>query len=206
MYKPAGATSFVEKLVMKNKCFQFIFISIVFLVSSTVSAQNRWMVTIKPAVNFPTSKLATTELKTGYGAEATISYRLLPFISVYSGWGWDHFTVDQPFAGIEADFEETGYVFGFQLRQPAQRWDYIAGAGAIYKHIEVEDENGDLVENSKHGWGWQVSAGISIPLSARLHLSPTLKYQTLSRDLLLNNNASVDLNYLSVAAGIAWSF
>ena len=79
--------------------------------------------------------------------------------------------------------------------------------GAVYNHIEAEDENGDIFADSGHGWGWQAGAGIAIPFGTNFRLVPGVRYQSLSRTLTVDNKGTpIDLNYLSVNAGLSWAF
>lgn len=180
------------------------------LISNFVSAQDdRFSLTIRPAGNFPTKELANTNLKTGFGFEGTVAYKFLPHLGAYAGWGWNHFAADNSFAGTDMDFEETGYSLGLQFIHPVEnsKLNYLIGAGAIYNHIEIENNQGDIVADSKHGWGWRAEAGIDVPVAKQLHLTPTIRYQTLSRDFAIGETKTAgDLNYVSVGVGLSWYF
>ena len=52
-----------------------VILALVFL-STLATAQNRWDVSITPAVNFSTKNLGNAKLKTGFGADVIIAYRL----------------------------------------------------------------------------------------------------------------------------------
>lgn len=169
------------------------------------NAQEKWNLTIRPGVNFPVKKLASADLNTGFGFDALIGYRVMPHLLVNTGWGWNRFSADNS----TMDFEETGYLFGLQFAHPIKgsTLQYRVGANALYKHIEVENADGDLVFNTGHGWGWQADAGLAIPLSKKLYLVPAIRYHSLSRDLKLGaTEVPADLRYLAVDVGFSWNF
>lgn len=179
------------------------------LYQTEVQAQNRWGAEFRSGVDFATKNIADADLKTGFGFEGSIAYRLMPHLAAYAGWSWNHFGVDQSFAGVDASFEETGYTFGLQFIHPIGDLDinYLVRLGGTYNHIEIENDNGDIIIDSGHGLGWQAEAGLVITLSENFSLLPSVRYRSLSRDIDINNiNTSVELNYFSVGVGISWSF
>ncbi|MBS4035386.1 MAG: outer membrane beta-barrel protein [Ignavibacterium sp.] len=176
---------------------------------SQLYAQNRWSLEIRPGVDYATQEIADADLGMGLGAELTISYRLMPHLAAYAGWSYNNFAVNQSFAGPDASFEETGYTFGFQFIHPIGEsgLNYLVRAGGTYNHIEIENNDGDIIIDSGHGLGWQAEAGLVIPLSEKFSLLPSLRYRSLNRDIEIENViTSVDLNYLSVGVGLSWSF
>lgn len=172
-------------------------------------AQDKWRLEFRPGANYSTQDIADANLGLGFGFEGTIAYRFMPHLAAYAGWSYNNFAVDQSFAGTDANFEETGYTFGFQFIHPIGESDikYLVRAGGTYNHIEIENNDGDIIIDSGHGLGWQAEAGIVIPLSEKFSLLPTVRYRSLNRDIDINNvSTSVDLNYLSVGVGLSWSF
>lgn len=186
------------------------FLSLIALfLSQSLIAQSQWSVELRPGVNVATKDLGDADLNTGFGFEGTFAYRFMPHLAGYAGWSWNKFSSDESFAGTDMDFEETGYTFGLQFMHPigASDLDFIVRAGALYNHIEVEDNDGEIVSDSGHGFGWQAEGGVVISLSDRWRLLPTIRYRSLSRDLELNDaTTEVDLNYLSFGVGASLSF
>lgn len=175
----------------------------------TLSAQDRFSVELRGGASFATEKLGDTDLAIGFGFEGILAYRFMSHLGVYAGWGWNKFASDNSFAGTEVDFEETGYMFGFQFSHPIGKSPvaYYVRGGGIYNHIEVENNNGDIIADSEHGIGWQLGAGVDISLGSNWHLIPGVKYQALSRDIKLETTTTaVDLNYISASIGIAKKF
>jgi hypothetical protein len=165
---------------------------------------------LRPGASLATQKLGDAELKPGLGFEFLLEYNVMKNAAIYAGWGWNKFASDgQSFAGVDVDFEETGYVFGLRYTWLLNDNDLglFAKAGGIYNHIEMENENGDIMGDSGHGWGWQAEAGVDIPLGSGWKLRPGLKYQSLNRDLEFGSiNQNVNLNYISLGIGISKFF
>jgi Outer membrane protein beta-barrel domain len=177
------------------------------LFSNKMIAQNNWSLTVRGAANFTAIKLGDATLKNGFGGEATIGYQFVPKLAVYAGWGWNKFSADKLFSQTNIDVVETGYRAGLQFTSPfgESKFKYLIGAGGLYNHLEIENSEGKMTEDSGHGLGLQADVGIVFPLGNRCNLTPTVRYQALKRNL--NNGSvstSVDLNYFST--GLALSF
>ena len=99
--------------------------------------------------------------------------------------------------------------FGLMFLHPLSddgAFDYFLKAGPIVNHIELEDEEGTLLSDSGHGFGFQVETGLSFSLSDSWRLTPGIKYQTLSREVPIGaSKYRLDLNYLSVGATLSKS-
>ena len=172
-------------------------------------AQDKWSLEFRPGVDYATKDIVDADLELGFGAELTIAYRFMPHLAAYAGWSYNNFAVDQSFAGTDANFEETGYTFGFQFIHPIGETtlSYLVRLGGTYNHIEIENNDGDIIIDSGHGLGWQVEGGLVIPLSEKFSLLPSVRYRSLNRDIEIENvSTSVELNYLSVGVGLSWSF
>lgn len=177
--------------------------------SGTALGQGRWSVEARGGAAIPAAELGEAELGTGFGFEGTVAYRVMPHLSAYGGWGWTRFATDEPFAGAEADVEETGYAFGLRFVHPIGRTDfsYMLRAGATFNHIEIEDEDGYIVGDSDHGLGWEAGAGLAFSVNERWTVTPGLRYRMLSRDIgIAGGGISVDLEYLMVDIGVSASF
>lgn len=164
---------------------------------------------VSGAGEFATQDLGAADLGTGIGLEATLTYQFMPHLSAYGGWGWHHFSTDGAPVGPDGSAEETGYTFGLQFTHPigTAPVGYYVAAGGVYDHIEMEDAGGDLVGDTGHGLGWQVGAGLVVPLSDRVRLTPGVRYRSLSRDLELGGSTTeMDLSYVSGRVGVAATF
>ncbi len=173
-------------------------------------AQSRFGFELRGGVAIPTQDLADADLQTGLGFEGTIGYRFLPHLGIYGGWDWHHFNAKQSFAGADLDFEETGYVFGLRFQHPfggeTGGVAYQLRAGGTYNHIEVEDNDGELVVDTGHGLGFEVGAGLAIPMGS-WQLVPGVRYRSLKRDFVIGNTTTPGtLAYLALELGFSRRF
>jgi len=182
------------------------------LVAAPLGAQDSWSLEFRGNAAVPTSEIAGDELNTGVGLEANLGYRFYEHMSLYAGWDWTRFGADESFAGPEMDFEETGYVLGIRWEHPfrSEGGRGLAAwirAGGTYKHIEVEDDEGAIVGDSGHGLGWEVGAGLSIPVSTSWRLTPGIRYKALSRELEVGSaTTDWELNDVTFELGGRWHF
>ena len=194
----------------KNRNFLAAVIGLILILSSqSADAQKKWSFELKPGVSFPTKDLYDAKLKTGFGFEGVLAYRFMPHLAAYAGWSWNKFNADKSFAGNDTDFEETGYSFGLQFVHPFPNSSisFLLKAGGTYNHIETENSEGNIVNDTGHGPGWQAGAGVSIPLGNRWSLVPEIRYRSLSRDIKIGNEKiPLDLNYVFAGLGISYSF
>lgn len=159
--------------------------------------------------SFATKKIEGTSLNPGFGFEGTLHYRFMPYLGVYGGWGWNRLSSDHSQGGEDLCFEETGYVLGLYYNHPigASAFSYYIRSGALYNHIETENENGEIIGDTGHGFGFQLAGGMSIDLGKNWSLTPGLKFSTLSRDIECEEtHGKLDYQYISVRIGIAKNF
>jgi opacity protein-like surface antigen len=198
------------KKIMKTKVF-FALTFLAFITLSSVAQESgkRFGFELSSGVSVATSKPGDAEMKTGFGIEGIFHYQFMPFTGVYVGWGWNRFSSENSFAGMNADFEETGYVFGLQFKHPIGNLpiSYYVRAAGLYNHIEIENEAGDIINDSGHGMGWQLAGGLDVNLGKNWSLAPGVKYNSLSRDIDFEGvNEQMDFNYLSFRVGILKKF
>jgi opacity protein-like surface antigen len=193
------------------------------LTSHAVQAQaanesSRWSMEVTGDGAFPTGKLGGAELKTGFGFGASVQARLQQHLQAYAGWEWHRFKSDELLVEESTDVEETGYTFGLRFAHPftgeatttrgtRAAPGYWLRAGGLINHIELEDEGGDVVSDTKHGLGWEVGAGVTVPLSDRFSLTPGVRFRSLPRDLTVGSiTRSVTLNYATATVGLTFAF
>lgn len=173
------------------------------------SARGSWSADLQGGLAFTTKDFGDAELGTGLGMDATVSYRLQTHLWAYVGWGFRQFNTENSFAGADIDVEETGYLIGLRYEHPvclSPAALYIR-AGATLNHIELENDEGDLVSDSEQGLGWEAGAGVSIPVGNSWKLTPGVRYRSFSRDIEIGTATTpVDLNYVSVEAGVSYLF
>ncbi len=190
-----------------------LFMLLIFSIAGTqVSAQDQtstFSFELNAGPSFALQELGGTDLQTGLGFEALLHYRFMPHLGAYAGWGWNKFASDETFLGSDVDFEETGYVFGLQFRHPISQssLSWYVRAGGLYNHIEVENGDGDIIEDTGHGLGFHAGAGLGIEVADTWSITPSVMFHSLSRDLDANGGStSLDLSYLSGRVGFVKSF
>lgn len=154
-------------------------------VPSISGAQDRWSAEVLPGVAIPTEKLGDADVNRGVGADATIGYRVMHHLSVYGGWGWRHFPTDVTFMGKDVEIEETGYAFGARFEHPlgsAGLSELVIRLGGTYDHVEVEDSDGNIVDDSGHGLGFEVGTGIAFRLGDKWRVTPGARFRSTSRE------------------------
>lgn len=182
---------------------------LVSLSSFAQESEKRFGFELNSGVSIATKKINDAKLNTGFGYEGTFHYRFMPHLGVYGGWGWNRFGSDNSFAGDDVCFEETGYIFGLNFKHPlsTSNLSYYVRAGALYNHIETEDSSGDIVHDSKHGFGYQLAGGLDINIGKNWSLTPGIKFNSLSRDTKIEGvSTQLDYQYISARIGIMRKF
>ncbi len=195
---------------MKTKAI-FIITMFILFIGSTAAQDNskRFGIELNGGVSMATNKLGGSTLNPGFGFEGTLHYRFLDHLGVYGGWGWNRFGAEESFAGDDVCFEETGYVLGLQFMHPFGNSDvqYYLRAGGLYAHIETEDSEGDVFNNTGHGLGWQVAGGIDVPMGKNWSFTPGIKFNALTRDADFEGvSKELKHNYVSLRVGFVKRF
>ena len=106
--------------------------------------------------------------------------------------------------------EETGYAAGLRFEHPLtadSRTALWVRGGATINHLELEDVNGDLIDDSGHGLGWEAGAGVAVRVGGSWDLTPGIRYRSLSRDVeVADVTIPVQLQYLAFEMGIRLTF
>ncbi len=170
----------------------------------------RFTADLRGGLALPMQKLSGAELDAGPLLGATLAVRVQPYLHVYGGWDWAHFGADQSFAGAGVDVEETGYTLGLRFERPfgaSSRADFRVEAGGTYKHIEIEDDDGDPIANSGHGVGYEAGASVLWAFMDSWRLVPAVRFRSLSRDFTIAGvKSSGDLRYVGLELGVSRRF
>lgn len=162
----------------------------------------------RPVVATP-GDLAGADLEMGVGFGATLAWRLQPHLHLYGGWDWLHFGSGNSFAGSDIDFEETGYTFGLRFQHPlsdASDSFYRIEGGGTYKHVELEDDDGDIIADSKHGLGYEAGIGFLWPMGG-WHFGPTVRFRSLDPEFEISGvTTSGTLRYVGLELSLSRRF
>lgn len=192
------------------KIYTGTFLIITLLLSTISNAQeHRLSFEFNSGASYYTKNLGGADLKIGGGFEGVFAYRVMPHLQLLGGWGWNKFSSDNSFAGRNIDFEETGYIFGFQFKHPfaVTNFQYYIRLNGLYNHIELENEDGEIIDDTGHGFGFQTAIGIALPISESWTLTPGVKFNTLERTLDSElYSKKLQQNYLSLRVGIEYQF
>ncbi len=194
---------------MKTKGLVLAMLVLLSISSFAQESERRFGFELNSGASIATKKIDDVSLNPGFGFEGTFHYRFMPHLGVYAGWGWNRFGSEESFTGNDVCFEETGYVFGLNFKHPigTSKLAYYVRAGALYNHIETENAGGDIINDSKHGFGYQFAGGIDIKLGKNWSLTPGLKFNSLSRDTEYEGTSKkLDYQYISARIGIAKKF
>ena len=195
---------------MKTKVLAVIFfVAVMFATALAQEGEKRFGIELNGEVAFVSSDLAGSSLSAGLGFETIFQYRFMKFTSVYGGWGWNHFNANESFAGPDMDFEQTGYILGLQFKRSIKDSpiSYFVRTGLLYSHIEIENNSGDILNDTGHGVGFQVVAGIEVSMGKNWNLAPGIKFNSLSGETELEGvKYQLDHRFVSTRIGIIKRF
>ncbi len=195
---------------MKTKVFTIAGM-VMLLISSNVFAQNsekKLGIELNGGVSMATKELSNTNLNVGGGFELLLHYRFMPHFGAYAGWGWNQFSTEKSFAGNDIHFEETGYILGLQFMHPIgdSPFSYYVRGGGLYNHIETESDD-DIINDTGHGFGFQLGGGINYYLGKNWNLMGGVKFNSLSRDTDFKGvSKTLDYQYVSLRVGVVKQF
>jgi len=191
------------------KLYKILIVFLLFTMKGGISyGQAGLTAEFRPGLSFPLDKMGGAKINTGYGFELTVAYDVIQHVGFYVGWGWKKFDADNAFLTNRVDIEETGYSAGIQyIHRNGSSLSYLIRGGLVYNHLELEDNDGQLIADAGHGVGWQAEAGISLEIGNKWDLRPTIRYRNLPGNIeVYNGRMKVDLQYISLGVGLAKRF
>lgn len=179
----------------------------VIVTAVAAQAQPRFSIEATAVGAHATQDFGSADLDTGFGFGLNARYRFMPHLGAYAGWNWNHYATSALLPG-EVDVEETGYALGLRFEHPmTAQLDGWLRAGALIAHFELEDHDGSFIADSKHGLGWEVAAGVTVPLGSRFALTPGIGYRSLTRKIEIGSTRQdVTLAGVNVGTGIVYRF
>lgn len=194
---------------MKTKGLVLTMLLLAALGSFAQEKQKRFGFELNTGISMATKQIEGASMKTGFGFEGILHYRFMQYLGVYAGWGWNRFGADNSYAGSDVCFEETGYIIGLTFKHPiaSSKFAYDLRVGALYNHIETENADGDIIDDTGHGLGFQLAGGINVDLGKNWSLTPGVKFNYLSRNTeFAEANIQLDHQYISARIGIMKRF
>lgn len=150
-------------------------------------------VEVRPGVTFPTGDLS--DASTGFSIAADVFFGLFPRFSLYGGYAWDQFRLDDPLDNITAQGPRGGVKLLFPM--PGNLLPWVRGGLSYSSSDGLEgDPGGEL--------GLEFGGGADYDLSPRFSLSPSLHYKIFSQDV--GTEQDVDLSYLTLGLGAHFHF
>lgn len=162
------------------------------------------------------------QVTTGWGATLAGMYHVTPMFSVYAGYSHTRFGTDLGTLGDaleEAGFDEdgvdisdAGFDAGVRATFPALAGGAFVRGGLVYRRVglELSDELEDALEgvldpddfDSELSLGWQLGAGLLLPLGPRLSASLGAAYTSYEPQYEDEGTSAEDLTYASVEVGL----
>jgi opacity protein-like surface antigen len=189
-------------------------------------------VEVRGRAAFPTGDFGEEDadgagVETGWGASVAGIYRATPLLSVYAGYSWTLFATDLgsleeelEAAGIddaEVDISDAGFDAGVRATFPALAGGAFVRGGLVYHRagVELSEELEDALSgildpddlDSDWSLGWQLGAGVLVPLGPRLSASFGAAYTAYEpRDDDDGGETEItaedDLTYASIEVGL----
>lgn len=172
-------------------------------VAGTASAQSAipLSVEIRGDAAIPAGDFAD-DIENGIGFTGSAALQLVPGFGLYGSYSRTNFSID----GAEDDVLDQGYSAGLtaSLGGAAGRPTPYVAAGLLFHELEVEEtEVGDAK------MGFEVGAGIAIPLGQRIRVTPAVGYRQYNIEgLSLGGVLNTDMNvsYLNAGVGLNIAF
>jgi hypothetical protein len=163
--------------------------------AGSASAQVPLSVEARGDVAAPTGDFADgAQIGVGYGFLAALG--IGRGVGIYGGYGNTRFGLEESRANaIDAGFEA-----GVTAALPGAYSPWV-GAGVVLHELELEDA-GVSVEGEADP-GFEVRAGVAVPIGRRARLTPGVGYRRYGTDIL---GASLDVSYLTFGLGLKLSF
>jgi hypothetical protein len=188
--------------MMKKATFVLAALSVLG-VAGTASAQSRipLSVEIRGDAAIPTGDFADS-FENGIGFTGSAALQLVPGFGLYGSYSRTNFSID----GADDDVLDQGFAAGLtaSLGGGAGRATPYVGAGLLFHELEVE---GTEVGDAK--MGFEVGAGLAIPLGQRIRVTPAVGYRQYNIEgLSLGGLVNTDMNvsYLNAGVGLNIAF
>lgn len=156
-------------------------------------------------VGFPTGDFGENdEVGTGFGFGGDVVLRVLPLVNVYGGW--EYYAFDGKGESDGSRMTDSGARAGAQLSIPVGAVTGISpfvSAGVLYNRTTAEASEGSASLKFTSDWklGYEVGAGISVPVAPAVSVIPAVRYR--AHDVVFSDfeGFSGNISYLSLEIG-----
>lgn len=155
---------------------------------------------------FPVGDFADGEVENGIGFTASAALQLVPGFAAYGSYSRTEFSANDLVGGGDNDVLDQGWAAGLtaSLGGAPGRATPFVGAGLLFHELEVNE-----VEQGDAKMGFEVGAGIAVPLGPRVRVTPAVGYRqynledTTAGGLITANS---NVSYLTAGVGLNISF
>lgn len=147
----------------------------------------------------------------GWGLGATARYAVTPNVDLYAGFDHFEFGTDEELDDEEIEFGiadnglRAGARFSFQTLGSVQPW--LEG-GLLFNRSTVSFGDGTTTIDVDSEWalGFEAGAGIAVPLSPRISLTPGVRYRMHEAKFEIEDveegPQSIDVTYFAIDLGV----
>jgi hypothetical protein len=179
-------------------------IAFILFFTKGLNAQNRISFDLRGSYSIPTEELGQVELDNGINMEANLGYRFITNASIFGGFEYGIFQ-DSRLPEDVIDYREMGILLGLEYNYPLldNTISFVLRGGGMYNQVLIKNNDGDNIHDTDYGLGWFATTGIDFNISNGIHLIPTVKFKSLTRDYLSYEGIeSADLRYVSIGLGV----
>lgn len=143
------------------------------------------------------------DAKTGYTFGANATFQATPMLGIYAGWSRNSFGIED---ADDASFVDQGFDAGVKLSFGGGTLPVspFVRAGAVFHKISAEGSEGgvDVEIESDNAIGFDVGAGVAIPLGPRMSFTPAVSYSKFSTGDDEDVFADVDVGGIRLDVGL----
>ncbi|HEX9936355.1 MAG TPA: outer membrane beta-barrel protein [Longimicrobium sp.] len=182
------------------------------VLATTASAQSTLPITIevRGGAAIPTGDF-DEGVSTGWGLGATVRYAVAPSVDLYAGFDHFEFGTDEELDDEEIEFGiadnglRAGARFSFSTLGSVQPW--LEGGLLVNRStVSIGDGTTTIDVDSEWGLGFEAGAGIAVPLSPRVSLTPGVRYRMHEAKFEVEDveegPESIDVTYFAIDIGV----
>ena len=151
---------------------------------------------------------------TGFTVGGAVHYRIAPMVSLYGGYDYSRFSVDDDsdFGNVDANLTDSGFRVGARFDVPLGALTGVSpfvegGATFNQTSVNLSDSGGgsSVGVDSDRNLGYEVGAGLSFNVAPKISLTPGVRYRSHTADFGDDGEGGdnkFDANYFSIDLGV----